>query len=289
MLALSNSDQFHWFDRINVATGATRVRKVQHKFNQQVSACKEIVLDASSVFDARCIDAVARSNHPNIVQVQDRWTEWPSQKVCVQMELCYGDLNQYIEAKRNAGTPTDIREVWNIMLDIVEGLTYAHELGWSHQNLKPRNVLAKQVGSDAFGRPQFTWKIGDWGLAPICLPPPTVEEPQTHIPTSDDVYRAPEHRHFRSAAVDIWSVGCMLFELATNGVLAFPVNPDDPTYSVENGKTPAKMATMKTPQVITDPSGHINRVLTGCLNPVAAERPTARQLSGYIRGILGRP
>jgi serine/threonine protein kinase len=149
-------------------------------------------------------------------------------------------------------------------------------------------VLAKQTGTDSFGRPLFTWKIGDWGIAPITVPPPTPEEPQTHIPTSDDVYRAPEHRHFRSAAVDIWSVGCILFELATNGVLAFPVNPDDPTFSVETGKTPVKIATLKTPQVPVDPHGHINRVLTGCLSPEPANRPTARQLGTYINGILGR-
>jgi len=150
-------------------------------------------------------------------------------------------------------------------------------------------VLAKQIGTDAYGRPQLTWKICDWGLAPALLPLPTVDDPQTHIPTSDDAYRAPEHRHSPSAAVDIWSLGCIIFELATNGVLAFPVNPDDPTYIVENGKTPAKMATMKTPQILTDPSGHVNRMLTLCLNPVPAERPTARQLGVYIRGILGCP
>ena len=152
-------------------------------------------------------------------------------------------------------------------------------------------VLAKQNGTDAYGRPKFTWKICDWGVAPALLPSPTPDEPQTHIPTSDDCYRAPEHRFSPSAAVDIWSLGCILFELATNGVLAFPVNPEDPTYVVENGKVPTKMATMKTPQVVADrdPRGHINRILTGCLNPVPAERPTARQLGVYIRGILGRP
>jgi len=207
----------------------------------------------------------------------------------VQTELLYGDLNQFVEANRTRGAPIDHTAIWSIMLDIVEALTYAHELGWSHRNLKPRNVLAKTNGTDAYGRVQFSWKVGDWGLAPALLPPPTVEEPQTYIPTSDDVYRAPEHRHSPSAAVDIWSLGCILFELATNGVLAFPINPNDPTYIVENGKNPAKMATIKTPQVISDPSGHINRVLVGCLNPVPAERPTARHLGEFIRGILGRP
>jgi serine/threonine protein kinase len=114
--------------------------------NPQESACKEITPDASSMFDVRCIDAVARSNHPNIVQVQDRWADqWPTPKVYIQMELCYGDLNQYIEATREAartsGTPIDHRAVWKIVLQIVDGLTYAHELGWSHRNLKPRNSI----------------------------------------------------------------------------------------------------------------------------------------------------
>jgi len=286
-MSLSNSDQFYWLDRIGC--GSTRVRKVRHKFNSQESACKEISPDASSSFDVRCIDAVARSNNPNIVQVQDRWADqWPTPKVYVQMELCYGDLNQYIEATRTSGTQIDHRAVWKIMLQIVDGLTYAHELGWSHRNLKPRNILAKSTGT-VFGVPQFTWKISDWGLSPTLLPPPTIDDPQTHIPTSDDVYRAPEHRHSPSAAVDIWSLGCILFELATNGVLAFPVDPEDPTYVIDNGKVSAnaKLA-RKTPQIVTDGTGHVNRVLSLCLNPIPAERPTARQLGVYIRGILGQ-
>jgi serine/threonine protein kinase len=189
--------------------------------------------------------------------------------------------------------------MWNIILDITDGLTYAHSLGWSHRNLKPTNgmssswlhdsliVLAKSLGNDAFGRPQFAWKICDWGFAPALLPPPTVEDPQTHIPTADDAYRAPEHRHSPSAAVDIWSLGCILFELATNGLLAFPVNPDDPTYVVENGKFPAKMATMKTPQVTSDqPNSHLNHILKQCLDPIPANRPTARNLGIYIRAIM---
>jgi len=148
--------------------------------------------------------------------------------------------------------------------------------------------LAKASGNNALGQPQFVWKISDWGLSPIIHPIPTIDEPQTHIPTSEDVYRAPEHRYSPSAAVDIWSLGCILFELATNGVLAFPVDPEDPTYVIDNGKTTAKLA-RKIPQVLADSTGHINRVLAMCLNPVPAERPTARQLGVYIRAILGRP
>jgi serine/threonine protein kinase len=247
-----------------------------------------------------CIDAVARSNHRNVVQVQDRWLEnYPAQKVFIQTELLDGDLNQYIEFHRNAGRTIGYRDVWKITLDIVDALTYAHELGWSHRNLKPTNgihhhskhlliaVLAKKIGSN-FGLPMFTWKVCDWGLAPALIPPPSVDEPVTYIPTSDDAYRAPEHRHSPSAAVDIWSVGCILFELATNGVIAFPVSPEDPTYIVENGKTPAKLATAKTPQVVSDPEGRINHVLNWCLNPNPALRPTARQLGIYIRGIAQR-
>lgn len=90
--------------------------------------------------------------------------------------------------------------------------------------------------------------------------------------------------------MDIWSVGCILFELATNGTLAFPVDPEDPTYVIDNGKAAAtaKLA-RKIPQVMTDSSGHVNRVLSLCLNPSPADRPTARQLGNYIRGILGQP
>ena len=63
----------------------------------------------------------------------------PSPKVFIQSELCDGDLNQYIEYHRINGTQIDYRDVWNITVNIVDALTYAHELGWSHRNLKPTN------------------------------------------------------------------------------------------------------------------------------------------------------
>jgi serine/threonine protein kinase len=106
----------------------------------QEFACKAIVPDMTTSFDLHCIDAVARSNHRNIVQVQDRWFEqFPTQKVFVQTELCDGNLNQYIEYHRTAGIQIGYQDVWKITLDIVDALTYAHELGWSHRNLKPTN------------------------------------------------------------------------------------------------------------------------------------------------------
>jgi serine/threonine protein kinase len=148
-------------------------------------------------------------------------------------------------------------------------------------------VLAKKTGTNHLGRPTFLWKICDWGLAPALLPSLPSDDSQPHIPTSDDIYRSPEHRHSPSAAVDIWSVGCILFELATNGVLAFPVSPDD--YILDDGESSPKVAPLKTPQVLSDPSGYINRTLNLCLNPNPAFRPTARQLGIFIRGILGRP
>ena len=80
----------------------------------------------------------------------DRWSEqWPVPKVFIQTELCYGDLNQFIEVYRNAGNQIPERDIWGIVLDIVEGLTYAHEMGWSHRNLKPRNGMdCRSSGTD---------------------------------------------------------------------------------------------------------------------------------------------
>ena len=101
-----------------------------------------IIPDATTSFDLHCIDAVARSNHVNIVQVLDRWVEQlPTPKVFIQSELCDGNLSQYIEFHRSNGSQIDYRDVWNITLQIVDGLTYAHELGWSHRNLKPTNGI----------------------------------------------------------------------------------------------------------------------------------------------------
>ena len=87
------------------------------------------------------------------------------------------------------------------MLQTMLGLAYMHKHGFFHRDLKPENLLVK---GDSV-------KIADFGLA---------REIRSRPPFTDYVstrwYRAPEvilsWRQY-TAAIDVWSVGCILAEL----------------------------------------------------------------------------
>jgi len=105
-----------------------------------------------------------------------------------------------------------IRDVKQIMTDILEGVAHLHSYGCIHRDLKPSNVLIDLNGNA---------KLCDLGLACLesfhSVQSPGLDEPavvkETHVVTR--WYRAPEIEMFQEydQAVDMWSVGCMFAEL----------------------------------------------------------------------------
>lgn len=96
------------------------------------------------------------------------------------------------------------------MLQIVRVLAYMHARGIVHRDLKPENILISPDRSDGL-------KVCDLGLARRAD-----SEMTGYLATR--YYRAPEFMltwRTYGAAVDIWSAGCILAELATGSVL-FP-------------------------------------------------------------------
>lgn len=114
--------------------------------------------------------------------------------------------------------------IQQIAKNLLSSLNILSELGLIHGDLKPANI-----GVDNKGH----LKVFDFGLACTLKPakhnflPPVAERPEIQTPS----YRAPEvalNKGNYTEAVDMWSVGCTLFELAT-GTLLFPIRPDIPT------------------------------------------------------------
>ena len=101
--------------------------------------------------------AVAALRHPNIVQVFDFDVE--GDVYYMVMELLEGDtlatrLNDY--QAREERMPWG--EVVRVLLDVLEGLTYAHSEGMIHRDVKPANVLLTRRGQAV---------LTDFGIAQI--------------------------------------------------------------------------------------------------------------------------
>jgi len=140
-------------------------------------------------------------HHPNIVALEDSFLT--ENHLVLVLEYAGGDLRQLIEKQRAAGFLLLERHVWGLFSQLTSALRYMHSKRIMHRDLKPSNVLVTTEGL----------KMGDLGLG-------RQFSSQTHEAFSKvgtPYYVSPEvvggaGYDFKS---DVWSMGCMLYELAT--------------------------------------------------------------------------
>lgn len=154
--------------------------------------------------------AAARLSHPNIVNVYDVGED--NGYHFIVMEYVEGtNLKEYIQ---EAG-PLSPDEAVRITLMICDGLTRAHEKGLIHRDIKPHNILLTRDG---------TAKVADFGIARAAN--------SVTITYGGDMvgsvhYVSPEQARGDPVnnTSDIYSLGCVLYEMVTGRV---PFDADSP-------------------------------------------------------------
>jgi serine/threonine protein kinase len=147
--------------------------------------------------------AVAQLAHPNIVTVIDRGEQDGRQFIVFE----YVDGMNLKELMTQEG-PVSPREAIELALQVARGLSFAHDNGLVHRDVKPQNVLL-----DADGRA----KVTDFGIAhAVDVDGMTITG--TIMGTSN--YIAPEQARGQPVdeQTDVYSLGCVLYELLTGEV-----------------------------------------------------------------------
>jgi eukaryotic-like serine/threonine-protein kinase len=144
--------------------------------------------------------AVAKMSHPNVVNVFDLGYHSDGSPY-MAMELLRGtDLQKAVRQT----PPLSLERKVNILIQVLAGLAHAHQAGIIHRDIKPANVFLNQDGSV---------KIMDFGVARLTTA--SMTGTGAIVGTAD--YMSPEQ--VRGAKVDgrsdLFSVGCMFFELVT--------------------------------------------------------------------------
>ncbi|WP_434384862.1 nSTAND1 domain-containing NTPase [Melittangium boletus] len=149
--------------------------------------------------------AIARMHHPNVV------TLFSQGEVAGHPYL----VSEYIQGRTFAELerPLHWRRVLNLGVQLVRGLTAAHQQGVLHRDLKPSNVLLTDAGEV---------KLIDFGLAELLDPVTFARATGRRSLAGTRRYMAPEVLGFRSATPrsDVYAVGLILEELL--------VRPDAP-------------------------------------------------------------
>ena len=107
----------------------------------------------------------------------------------------------------------------HFMKQVFNGLSYMHAKNISHRDLKPENILIKQPSCFDYDALKCELKIADLGAAKV-LNPNGMNTPYV----VSRYYRSPElilGSNKYDCSIDIWSTGCILFELITRTPL-FP-------------------------------------------------------------------
>ena len=147
--------------------------------------------------------AVAQLSHPNIVTVIDRGEDGERQYIV--FELVDGEnLKQLVQ--REGALP--VRRALQIGVAVGRALAFAHANGLVHRDVKPQNVLIDREGKA---------KVTDFGIA-RSLDVDGVTRTGTVLGTSN--YIAPEQASGQQVdtLTDVYSLGCVLFELLTGDV-----------------------------------------------------------------------
>ena len=162
--------------------------------------------DASKEYSMRFMreaQAVARLNHPHIVQVYDFGEE---QNVAyIVMEFIKGkELKNFFDANERF----ELKEAVRIMCELLDALDFAHEAGIVHRDIKPANVMLDG---------QARVKLADFGVARVQDDRSAAEKTQAGTMVGTPAYMSPEQITGGSVdrRTDIFSAGIILYQFLT--------------------------------------------------------------------------
>ncbi|XP_022769421.1 serine/threonine-protein kinase/endoribonuclease IRE1b-like [Durio zibethinus] len=228
-----------------IAKGSNGTIVLEGIYDGRPVAVKRLVQTHHDVALKEIQNLIASDQHPNIV----RWygVEFDQDFIYLSLERCTCNLNDliyvYSESFQNQAIDKDedsklfneynVRlrpemennkdiELWKpngcpsphllkLMIDIVSGLAHLHELGIIHRDLKPQNVLIIKERS-------LCAKLSDMGISKRLIGDmSSLTRSATGYGSSG--WQAPEHlrQGRQTRAVDLFSLGCVLFFCITGG------------------------------------------------------------------------
>ncbi len=175
------------------------------KSDNKVYALKRVKINKMSkkeISDAlNEIRFLASIRHKNIVGFLEAFLENNETELCIVMEYCgCGDLAQKVERYKRRRQYIDEDVIWRYLIQCVKALENLHGKGICHRDIKVANSFLSEDGSV---------KIGDMNVSK------RMNKGHLHTQIGTPYYMSPEIWNNRAydASSDIWSLGCMIYEL----------------------------------------------------------------------------
>ncbi len=189
------------YQGVNLDTGEVMaVKEIRLQDPQSISGIVKSIKDEMTVLEML--------NHPNIVSYYG--VEVHRDRVYIFMELCQGGS---LAAQLEHGRIAEETVIQVYTLEMLQGLAHLHERGIVHRDIKPENVLLDHNG---------VIKFVDFGAAKVIAKrgkTKAAAKTQVNSMTGTPMYMSPEvitgSDKGRQGAMDIWSLGCCVLEMAT--------------------------------------------------------------------------
>lgn len=249
-----------------------KVYKVKRRSDGVVMALKIIDLSALSSNAQEVLrnetELFSLLEHRNLVKCYDTFQNVSAGEQYVAMELCERSLKDLIMECRRSQKYLSEKTIWLYTAQILQGVSYLHSRYKPndtrlkciiHRDLKPDNILLTS---------ESMIKICDFGIS---RPLGVVSKAMTLAGTYH--YMAPEiiKGQKYTEKVDVWSIGCVVYELCTLKVPTF-----DTLFS--SGQPPMEFITFTLPDIY---SGELKKFIEQCLIIQQDDRLSVYELLNY--------
>ena len=200
--------------------------------------------------------SIARVNHPNVVKLIDSGFEAGNSIAYIVMEYVKGIELSNIPASELSG-----QFIAHIAYQVLNALAEAHAMNVIHRDLKPDNIMITNENGD----PHFV-KVLDFGLAALTDRAKITMSGQA---LGTPWYMSPEQATASAVSFssDIYSLGCILYELATSK----PPFPGNRPFNVMMQHVNAQV-----PPMITRPEAEISADMVGFILRCLEKQPQNR-------------
>ncbi|KAK5050439.1 hypothetical protein LTR84_003720 [Exophiala bonariae] len=198
------------------------------------------------------------SRYPELFVTLQAWYENESNVFLAMEYFPYGDLDAYIDV----GVSEDGAKL--ICGQLLDGLSLMHNIGFTHRDLKPKNIFVASPG------PHWGVKIGDFGISKRIA----TEQTALRTMAGTQQFQAPEILGYvdeaeetseYTNAMDMWSLGCVAYLLLTKTI---PFAKPRILNEFCSGRAPFPSANLQDKGISSEGIGFVEALL----NPHPAQR-----------------
>src|SRR4051794_26086205 len=230
---------------------------------------------SSQVRFRREAQAAASLNHPAIVAVYDTGEDRTATGATPYIVMEYVEGETLRDVLRREGRLSPERAM-SLTADICAALDFSHRNGIVHRDVKPGNVMIT---------PQGTVKVMDFGIArAVSDSAATMTSTAAVIGTAQ--YLSPEQARGESvdARSDVYSVGCLLYELVTG---APPFTGDSPvSVAYQHVREDPRLPSSINPRIPSELDAILLKAMSK--NPANRYQSAADMRTDLLRALAGQ-